>query len=112
MESGPEEFDAHGKVEELLQELCEGRKPKDNSPATASDTALNQLHYKDFPALQHAHASLTVNSKNKKIDVLFWAHMTGMVGVLNLYLDPKLSYTWHEASLIAAKSQGHGISHA
>lgn len=38
--------------------------------------------------------------------------MTGMVGVLNLYLDPELSYTWREASLIVAKSQGHGINHA
>lgn len=38
--------------------------------------------------------------------------MTGMVGVLNLYLDPELSYTWREASLVTAKSQGHGICHA
>jgi len=35
-----------------------------------------------------------------------------MVGTLNLYLDPQLSYTWREASLIASKSQGHGVNHA
>jgi hypothetical protein len=53
-----------------------------------------------------------VKSKDKKIDVLFRGRLTGMVGTLNLYLDPQLSYTWREASLIASKSQGHGISHA
>ncbi|THU75878.1 hypothetical protein K435DRAFT_706193 [Dendrothele bispora CBS 962.96] len=35
-----------------------------------------------------------------------------MVGTLNLYLDPELSYTWREASLISAKAQGHGVYHA
>ncbi|TEB25675.1 hypothetical protein FA13DRAFT_1756509 [Coprinellus micaceus] len=35
-----------------------------------------------------------------------------MLGVLNLYLDEKLSYTWREASLVAAIAQGHGSSHA
>jgi hypothetical protein len=69
--SGPQDFDASRRVKELLQELREGRKPKDNSPPTASDTALDQLHYKDFPALRRARTSLTVNSKNTKIDMLF-----------------------------------------
>lgn len=55
---------------------------------------------------------MTVKSKDKKLDVLFRARLTGMVGTLNLYLDPQLSYTWREASLIASKSQGHGVSHA
>jgi hypothetical protein len=106
------ESEAQRRVNELLQDLREGRKPQDNSPDTASDTALDQLHYKDFPALRWICASLTVKSKDKKIDVLFRAQITGMIGVLNLYLDPELSYSWHEASLIAAKSQGHGPSHA
>ena len=35
-----------------------------------------------------------------------------MVGTLNLYLDPELSYMWQEASLVVSKSQGHGINHA
>lgn len=35
-----------------------------------------------------------------------------MVGTLNLYLDPELSYMWREASLVVSKSQGHGINHA
>ena len=35
-----------------------------------------------------------------------------MVGTFNLYLDPELSYTWQEASLVVAKSQGSGIYRA
>ncbi|KAI0070203.1 hypothetical protein K474DRAFT_1609121 [Panus rudis PR-1116 ss-1] len=35
-----------------------------------------------------------------------------MVGVLNLYLDPELSYTWRNASIIVSKAQGHGVKHA
>lgn len=34
-----------------------------------------------------------------------------MVGVLNPYLDPQLSYTWCEASLTVAKSIGKGIQY-
>ena len=32
-----------------------------------------------------------------------------MVGTLNLYLNLQLPYTWHEASLITLKLQGHGV---
>src|ERR1700723_4127610 len=35
-----------------------------------------------------------------------------MAGTLNLYLDSAMSYSWRQASLIASKSQGHGIYHA
>lgn len=35
-----------------------------------------------------------------------------MVATLNLYLDPELSYTWRESSLLAAKALGHGVRHA
>jgi hypothetical protein len=34
-----------------------------------------------------------------------------MLGALNLYLDPVLSYSWREASLVVSKSQGQGINH-
>ena len=35
-----------------------------------------------------------------------------MAGTLNLYLDPMLSYSWHECSLLAAKAAGHRVYHA
>ena len=35
-----------------------------------------------------------------------------MAGMLNLYLDPMLSYTWRECSLLSSKVGGHGVNHA
>jgi hypothetical protein len=35
-----------------------------------------------------------------------------MVATLNLYLDPELTYSWCDASLIAAKASGHGVTYA
>ena len=35
-----------------------------------------------------------------------------MIGVLNLFLDSELLYTWREASMVIAKAQGHGSTHA
>jgi hypothetical protein len=35
-----------------------------------------------------------------------------MTGVLNLFLDPGLLYTWREASMVVAKAQGHGSTRA
>ena len=35
-----------------------------------------------------------------------------MLGLLNLYLDSELSYTWQQASLLASKAAGHGMNHA
>jgi len=60
----------------------------------ASDAALDQLHYKNFPALRRVHAKLTIKSKDKKIDIIFRVCITEMVSTLNLYLDPELLYTW------------------
>ena len=34
-----------------------------------------------------------------------------MAGTLNLYLDPEMSYTWRQVSLVFSKSQGHGVTH-
>ena len=35
-----------------------------------------------------------------------------MVATLNLYLDPELTYSWRDASIIAAKASGHGVTYA
>jgi len=35
-----------------------------------------------------------------------------MVATLNLYLDSELSYSWRDASIIAAKASGRGVNHA
>jgi len=99
-------------VEGLLRQLREGQRPKDNSPETTTDQFLNGLCYKDFPALRHARAKLTVKAKDKTLDVFFWSRITVMVATLNFYLDPELSYSWQESSVLAAKALGCGVKRA
>lgn len=103
---------AKEKVAELLQQIRNGRRPHDDSPETTTDQLLNGLCYKDFPALRRAKVRLTLKSKDRKLDVFFRSRITAMVATLNLYLNPELSYSWREASLIAAKAAGHGVNHA
>ena len=86
--------------------------PLNTTPNDQTDAFLNALSYKDFPELQRACAKLTVKSKDKLLDVFFRSRITGMLGMLNLYLDPELSYTWRQASLLASKAAGHGMNHA
>ena len=103
---------ARKQVEELLRQLWEGQRLSDNSPETNTDQFLNGLCYKDFPALRHAWAKLTVKAKDKKLDVFFWNCITAMIATLNFYLDPELSYSWQESSVLAAKALGCGVKHA
>lgn len=99
-------------IRELLEALKQKQRPKDDSPETQTDIQLNGLSYKDFSQLRQARASLTIKEKDKLLDVFFRSRITGMVGTLNLYLDPQLSYSWREASIIAAKAAGRGLNHA
>jgi hypothetical protein len=46
----------------------------------------------------------------KKLDLILCGHVQAMVGLLNLFLDEDLGYTWRRASLVAAKSQSQGKS--
>ena len=99
-------------VAEMLEDLKAGKVPHDNSPETSLDRGLNQINYKNFPALRRALTKLKATSKDVKIDVTFHARITAMVGALNLYLDPEMSYTWRQASMVVAKLQGKGVRHA
>jgi hypothetical protein len=100
----PEVPSAQEHWDELLKNI------DDNHPSALSDAAL--FNWKDITSLQQAVKQLTLKSKDKKIDVFFYAHITAMVGTLNLYLDPDMSYGWREASFVVAKSSGNGVSHA
>jgi hypothetical protein len=96
----------------MIEQLRNGIRPRDDGMETMSDAELNKLSYLDFEGLRKACAKLTVLSKDQKLDVVFRARITAMVGTINLYMDSELSYTWREASLIVAKSQGQGPNHA
>jgi hypothetical protein len=56
--------------------------------------------------------TLAEKSRDLRLDILLHARLTGMIGVLNLYLDPKLDYNWTKASLTVAKIEGHGVKRA
>ena len=99
-------------VAEMLEDLKAGKVLHDNSPEMSLDRGLNQINYKNFPALRRALTKLKVTSKDVKIDVTFRARITAMVSALNLYLDPEMSYTWRQASVVVAKWQGKGVCHA
>ena len=92
---------AHVHLKELLEAIQNGSQILDPSPETATDRSLNQLNHKDFPTLRRAAASLSVKSKDKKLDVFFRARITAMFATINLYLDSQLSY----AMLTAAAAE-------
>ena len=83
--------------------------PQDDSPETVTDQILNGLCYKNSPELHHTQAKLTIKAR---LDVFFWGHITAMVAALNIYLDPELSYSWQESSVLTAKAMGRGVKHA
>jgi len=53
-----------------------------------------------------------MKAKDKKLDVFFRSRITAMVATLNFYLDPELSYSWQESSVLTAKAMGRGVKHA
>jgi hypothetical protein len=106
------EDEARRMVKEMLEDLRNGRKPADDVVDEESDVDRALAHIRDFAALRHACAKLSVRAKDPKLDVFFRARITAMTATLNLFLDSELSFGWREASLIAAKSQGKGTYHA
>jgi hypothetical protein len=68
--------------------------------------------WKDWEALSKALAKLVEQSCDLQLDITLHACLTRMKGVLNIYLDPNLSYGWTDASLMVAKVEGHGVKQA
>ena len=67
--------------------------------------------WNDHVALGTACVKLGERCKENSLDVLLCGWITAMVGVLNLYLDSGLGYSWRNASLIVAKAWGQGKTH-
>jgi hypothetical protein len=70
-----------------------------------------QLLY-DHSELWKASAWLTKEMKKGDLDAIVQVYMMAMIGVLNIYIDKNLAYSWEMASEIVAKIQGHGMNHA
>ena len=72
-----------------LDELRCGHIPTDLEPLATVDKALNIWNDRD--RLQRSSVTLSALSKNTNFDAILWACLTGMFGVLNLYLDLVMS---------------------
>lgn len=105
-------IEARNAVESFLCNVRAGLLPKDFSEMTATDVALESLTYKHLPALRRARAALSVKMKDKTIDLVFRGRIVEMVELLNLHLDPQLSFSWRSASLFIARAHGRGVNHA
>ncbi len=95
---------AHIRLKEMLEAIHNNDGPFNNSLKTASDRALNQLHYRDFAALRRAAAHLEMESKCKKHNLVFRGRILTMLGTLNLYLDLLVAYSWQKASMTVMRS--------
>ncbi len=109
-QAGQETLDAKCTLNKILEALHCGQDPTYLTPNTPFDRALDL--WKDHERLGRACASLTAKTKDPRVDVLLRTRLTGMLGVLILYLDPILQYTWREASLVVAKIHGGGEKRA
>jgi hypothetical protein len=50
------------------------------------------------------------DTKKEKLDMIVWACITAVIGLLNLFADKALNLSWKKASLIVAKSQQRGTN--
>ena len=66
----------------------------------------------DQPRLRNASEQLTKEIKKGDLDVIVHTHMTAMVGLLNIYLDRNMKYSWKRASDLVVVIQGCGMHHA
>ena len=94
----------------LLEDLRKQRDLLDQSPPSSEDNALDLI--RSIDQLQEARTSLDLRSKDRSLNLFLRARILAMIGVLNLFLDSDLGHTWHQASLLVSKTQGHGVMHA
>ena len=66
----------------------------------------------DHSRLREASAKLTQEAKRDDLDAIVLSRIAAMIGLLNLYTDKKMSYTWTRASEVVAKTQGRGTNQA
>jgi len=94
VEAAPDASETQRAIQVLLENIRRRRAPVDNSPPAPVDSALDLL--RDRAVLSKAREKLLLKSKEKSslsLDVVFRARISAMIGVLNLFLDSKLSYT-------------------
>ena len=100
--------DAQAAILQMLKDLCHGNDPNSHSHLQPTDSALEILQ--DCVVLQTAQAELRRIVKEKKLANFLYSQILAMEVVLNIFLDKGLQFTWKTASVVVAKSQGHGTT--
>jgi hypothetical protein len=102
--------DAQAVVARILEERRHGNLDSTGFQSVALDNTMGYL--RDRVALHAAREELTVIAEDKKRDHILRSRIRDMVGLLNLFLDEDLRYTWRKASLVIAKSHSHNVARA
>ncbi|KAF8258665.1 hypothetical protein EI94DRAFT_1814883 [Lactarius quietus] len=107
----------HGEARHALDAMLEDLKSHPEMTADANGNLRTDADrtldlWNDREALRAACVRLGEKGKGKDLDVILCGRIAAMVGVLNLYLNAGLSYSWRNASLVVAKARGQGMTHA
>ncbi|KAN0140612.1 hypothetical protein V8E53_001821 [Lactarius tabidus] len=97
-------------VSQMLEDLRHMNEPKDSSHPQPADSFLELL--RDRVALRTAQEELASLVREKKPGDFVHRRILAKEAVLNIFLDEDLGLTWTKASIIVAKSQGHGTTRA
>ncbi len=65
----------------------------------------------DHSRIQEAATQLTKEAEKGDLDVIIQARVTAVVGLLNLFADKGLDFSWKKASEVVSKVQGCGTHH-
>jgi len=106
--AAPDANETQRAIQVLLKNLHCGCAPKDESSPTPVDNVLDLLC--DQAALSKGQERLLQSQDKLLLDVVFQAHISAMIGVLNIFLNLKLSFTWRELLIVVAIAQGHGVA--
>ena len=93
-----------------VEGLHDGKAPDHSATQQPASNAADVL--RDRAGLQTAHQELSLKVKSGNLDSVLCTRVEAMMRLLNLYLDQSLGYTWTKASLVVAKSEGHGTTRA
>ena len=72
--------------------------------------SISQL-LRDYPKLWKVSVQLTEEAKKRDLDVIVQARVVAVIGLLNIYTDEDLEYSWTKASEVVVKTQGAGVNH-
>jgi hypothetical protein len=98
-------------ISRRLKDLRRNAVPAHEDISQHKPGSISQL-LSDPSKLREASTQLTKEEKNDNLDVIVRARVAAMVGLLNIYTDADLGYSWRKASEIVAKAKKRGTYHA